>query len=125
MSVSQSKISAQKLLHPPTGRLFPPAKEVRVGVDLKNTGKVAGTEIAQLYIRTTGGTVEEPVRELKGFQRVTLQPGETRHLDFTLGRDELQHYDVNMQRTIEPGQISVWVGGSSLATQTAGFEIVR
>jgi beta-glucosidase len=123
VSVSQPKISAQKLLHPPQDRLFPPAKEVRVGCDLKNTGKLAGTEIAQLYIRTTGGTVEEPVRELKGFQRVTLQPGETRHLDFTLGRDELQHYDATMQRTIEPAHIDVWVGGSSLATQTASFEI--
>jgi beta-glucosidase len=124
LSVSLPKISAQKLLHPPTGRLFPPPKDVHIGVDLKNTGKVAGTEIAQLYIRTTGGTVEEPVRELKGFQRVTLQPGETKHLDFTLGREELQHYDVNMQRTIEPAHIDVWVGGSSLATQTASFEIV-
>jgi beta-glucosidase len=123
VSVSQPKISAQKLLHPPQDRLFPPAKEVRVGCDLKNTGKVAGTEIAQLYVRLTGGTVEEPMRELKGFQRVTLQPGETRHLDFTLGRDELIHYDVNMQRTIEPAHIDVWVGGSSLAAQTASFEI--
>ena len=123
LSVSQPKISAQKLLHPPVGRLFPPPKDVRIGVDVKNTGKAAGTEIAQLYLRTTGGTVEEPVRELKGFERVTLQPGEVRHLEFTLGRDELQHYDVNMQRTIEPAHIDVWIGGSSLATQTASFEI--
>jgi beta-glucosidase len=105
--------------------LFPPAKNVRVGVDLKNTGSVAGVEIAQLYIRATGGTVEEPVRELKGFQRVALQPGETKHLEFVLGRDELSHYDVNMRRTVEPGEISVWVGGSSLATRTAGFEITK
>jgi beta-glucosidase len=125
LHLSQQKISAQKLMHPPSGRLFPPAKDVRVGVDLKNTGRVAGTEIAQLYIRTTGTTVEEPVRELRGFQRVTLAPGEARHLEFTLGRDELQHYDLNMQRTIEPSHIDVWVGGSSLATQTAGFEITK
>jgi beta-glucosidase len=125
LELSQSKISAQKLIHPPTGRLFPPAKEVRVGVDLKNTGSVAGVEVAQLYIRATGGTVEEPVRELKGFQRVSLKPGETKRLVFTLGRDELSHYDVTMQRTVEPGEISVWVGGSSLATQTATFEITK
>jgi beta-glucosidase len=125
LQLSQAKISAQKLIHPPTGRLFPPAKDVRVGVDLKNTGSVAGVEVAQLYIRATGGTVEEPVRELKGFERVALQPGETKHLEFTLGRDELSHYDVNLKRTIEPGQIDVWVGGSSLATQTASFEITK
>jgi beta-glucosidase len=123
LQLSQEKISAQKLMHPPTGRLFPPAREIRVGVDLTNSGPVAGVEIAQLYIRDTGGEVEEPVRELKGFQRVALQPGETRHLVFTLGLKELSHYDLEMQRTVEPGRIGVWVGGSSQATQGAEFEI--
>ena len=123
LQLSQAKISAQKLMHPPTGRLFPPAREIRVGVDLTNSGPVAGVEIAQLYIRDTGGEVEEPVRELKGFQRVALQPGETRHLVFTLGLKELSHYDLEMQRTVEPGRIGVWVGGSPQATQGAEFEI--
>ena len=72
-------------MHPPTGRLFPPAKDVRVSVDLTNTGKVVGTEVAQLYVRTTGIAVEEPVRELKGFQRVTLQPGQTQRLSSRSG----------------------------------------
>ena len=97
---------------------------MQVGFDLRNTGKAAGTEVAQLYLRTTGGTVEEPVRELKGFQRVTLKPGEKKHVEFTLNREELAHYDVMMKRTIEPARIDVWVGGSSLATQTASFNIV-
>jgi beta-glucosidase len=123
LRLSQTQISAQKLMHPPSGRLFPPAKEIRVDVDLKNTGSVPGTEIAQLYIRHTGGDVEEPVRELKGFQRVTLQPGETRSLEFTLGRDELSHYDLDMKRTVEPNKVDVWVGGSSQATEGAEFEI--
>jgi beta-glucosidase len=123
LQLTPQKISAQKLMHPPTGRLFPPAKEIRVGVDLTNTGKVAGTEIAQLYIRDTGGEVEEPVRELKGFQRVTLKPGETRHLVFTLGREELAHYNLDMEKTVEPGTIHVWVGGSSLASEGADFDI--
>jgi beta-glucosidase len=122
-SLSLDKISAQKLMHPPSGRLFPPPKEIRVGVDVTNTGPVAGTEIAQLYIRDTGGEVEEPVRELKGFQRVALKPGETRRLEFTLGRDELAHYDLDMQKTVEPAKIQVWVGGSSQAKQGAQFEI--
>jgi beta-glucosidase len=125
VQLSQKTISAQRLLHPPTGRLFPPAKEVRVSFDLTNTGQVAGTEVAQLYVRTTGVAVEEPVRELKGFRRVTLPPGQTQRVEFTLGREELAHYDVQMQRTVEPAHITVWVGGSSLATQTASFEITK
>jgi beta-glucosidase len=96
---------------------------VQVSVDLKNTGSTPGVEIAQLYIRVTGGTVEEPVRELKGFQRISLKPGETQRLEFTLGRDELAHYDLSMQKTVEPGQVQVWVGGSSEATQEAEFQI--
>ena len=125
LHLSQPSISAQRLLHPPTGRLFPPPREVQVGVDLKNTGTRPGVEIAQLYIRTTGVTMEEPVRELKGFQRITLAPGETKRVDFTLDREELSHYDVTMQRTVEPAHIDIWVGGSSLATQKASFEITK
>ncbi len=125
VQLSQKTISAQRLMHPPTGRLFPPVKEVRVSCDLTNTGPVAGTEVAQLYVRTTGIAVEEPVRELKGFQRVTLQSGQTQRVEFTLGREELAHYDVRMQRTVEPAHITVWVGGSSLASQTARFEVTR
>jgi beta-glucosidase len=125
VQLSQKTISAERLNHPPTGRLFPPVKEVRVSVDLTNTGPVAGTEVAQLYVRTTGIVVEEPVRELKGFQRVTLQPRQTQRIEFTLGREELAHYDVRMKRAVEPAHAEVWVGGSSLATQTASFEITK
>ena len=120
MQLSQKKISAHQWMHPPRGRLFPPPREVQVSVDLKNTGSLPGVEIAQLYIRITGWTVEEPVRELRGFQRISLKPGETRHLTFTLGRDDISHYDLSMQKTIEPGDVQVWVGGSSDATRGSG-----
>ena len=123
LQLSQKKISAHQLMHPPRGHLFPPPRDVQVNVDLKNTGNLPGVEIAQLYIRVTGGTVEEPVRELKGFQRVSLKPGETRHLAFTLSPDELAHYDLSMQKTIEQGLVQVWIGGSSEATQEAEFQI--
>jgi beta-glucosidase len=94
-----------------------------VTADVKNTGLVAGTDVAQLYIRNTGGSVEEPVRELKGFQRVTLKPGETKQIKFTLGFDELSYYNLEMERVIEPTQYQVWVGGSSEATQGAQFDV--
>ncbi len=82
-------------------------------------------EVAQLYIRNTGGSVEEPVRELRGFQRVALKPGESKRLDFTLGFDELSYDNLEMERVIEPTEYQVWVGGSSEATQGAQFEVTE
>jgi beta-glucosidase len=96
-----------------------------VGVDVKNTGSVAGTEVVQLYIRNTAASVEQPVRELKGFARVALAPGETKHVDFPLGFDELNFYNVQIQRTVEPTTYRIWVGGSSLATAETSLKVVE
>lgn len=123
LKLSQEKISSEALTHPPTGRLFAPAKAIEVSADVQNTGTVAGVEVAQLYIRNTGGSVEEPVRELRGFERVALKPGETKHIEFTLGFNELSYINLEMERVIEPTQYQVWVGGSSEATLGAQFEV--
>jgi beta-glucosidase len=96
---------------------------VKVGVDVKNTGSVAGTEVVQLYIRNTTASVEQPVRELKGFTRVALAPGESKHVDFSLGFDELNFYNVDVKRTVEPTTYKIWVGGSSLATEETSLKI--
>jgi beta-glucosidase len=96
-----------------------------VSVDVTNTGHVAGTEVVQLYIRNTEASVEQPVRELKGFARVELAPGETKHLTFPLGFDELSFYNVDVKRTVEPTTYDVWVGGSSLADQKTALKIVE
>jgi beta-glucosidase len=88
---------------------------VTVGVDVTNTGSVSGTEVVQLYLRNTVASVEQPVRELKGFARITLAPGETKHVDFPLGFDELNFYDAEIKRTVEPTTYKIWVGGNSLA----------
>ncbi len=98
---------------------------VKVGVDVKNTGSVAGTEVVQLYIRNTSASVEQPVRELKGFTRVALAPGESKHVDFSLGFDELNFYNVDVKRTVEPTTYKIWVGGSSLATEETSLKIVE
>jgi len=97
----------------------------QVGVDVKNTGRVAGTEVVQLYIRNTEASVEQPVRELKGFARVTLAPGEQKHLEFPLGFDELNFYNVDSQRTVEPTTYTIWVGGSSLATESTSLRVIE
>jgi beta-glucosidase len=96
-----------------------------VGVDVKNTGSVAGTEVVQLYIRNTAASVEQPVRELKGFARVALAPGEQKHVEFPLGFDELNFVNTDMKRTVEPTAYKIWVGGSSLATAETGLQLVE
>jgi beta-glucosidase len=94
-----------------------------VGVDVRNAGSVAGTEVVQLYLRNTSASVEQPVRELKGFERVTLAPGESKHVEFPIGFDELSFYNVESKRVVEPTTYKVWVGGSSLASAETSFEV--
>jgi beta-glucosidase len=98
---------------------------VTVVVDVKNTGSVAGTEVVQLYIRNTAASIEQPVRELKGFSRVALAPGETKHVEFPLGFDELNFYNAEIKRTVEPTTYTIWVGGSSLATAETSLKLVE
>jgi beta-glucosidase len=96
-----------------------------VGVDVKNTGSVAGNEVVQLYIRNTEASVEQPVRELKGFARVTLAPGESKHVDFPIGFDELNFYNAEIKRTVEPTTYTIWVGGSSLASAETSLKVIE
>ena len=100
------------------------APVVKVGVDVRNTGSVSGTEVVQMYIRNTVASVEQPLRELKGFARVTLAPGETKHVEFPLGFDELNFYNVDLKQTVEPTTYDIWLGGSSLATTETSVKIV-
>jgi len=96
---------------------------VTVGVDVRNTGSVAGTEVVQLYLRCPNVSVEQPLRELKGFTRVTLQPGETKHVEFPLGFDELNFYNVDLNQVVEPTTYDIWVGGNSLATAETTLKV--
>ncbi|MDR3737606.1 MAG: beta-glucosidase BglX [Terracidiphilus sp.] len=96
-----------------------------VGVDVTNTGSVAGTEVVQLYVRNTEASVEQPLRELKGFARVDLAPGETKHVDLPLGFAELSFVAADLHRAMEATTYDVWVGGSSLATEGTSFKIVE
>ena len=94
-----------------------------VSVDVSNTGARAGTEVAQLYLRDDAASVTRPVRELRGFRRVTLQPGEMQTLRFRLGSDDFALYDRDMRRVVEPGGFTMWAGGSSAATLEARFTV--
>jgi beta-glucosidase len=95
-----------------------------VTVDVSNTGARAGTEVAQLYLRDDAATVTRPVRELRGFRRVTLQPGETNSVRWVLRSDDLALYDRDMRRVVEPGTFTLWAGGSSAATLERRFTVI-
>ena len=84
-----------------------------------NTGAREGTEVVQLYLRHDAASVTRPVRELKRFARVTLRPGESRAVRFTLAADDMAFYDLDMRRVVEPGTITLFAGGSSAATLEA------
>jgi beta-glucosidase len=110
----------------PVGEVLAGRKPVvTVGVDVRNTGSVTGTEVVQLYLRNTAASVEQPVRELKGFARVSLAPGEQKHIEFPLGFDELNFYNAEIKRTVEPTTYKIWVGGSSLATAETALKVIE
>ena len=90
---------------------------------IKNDGDRPATEIVQCYVRNRGASLEQPVRSLKGFERVTLNPGESKQITFALGFSELSFYTNDGKPIVEPTDYTVWIGGSSLATEHAGFKI--
>lgn len=98
---------------------------ITVTATIRNTGKREATDIAQLYVRNIGTSIEQPVRALKGFQRVALKPGESRQLKFTLGFSQLSFINGASHRVIEPSDYTVWVGDSSLASKQARFKVTR
>jgi len=97
--------------------------KVTVTVDVTNEGKRPGDEVVQLYLRDAVSSVTRPVKELKGFSRVGLKPGETKTVSFTLGRDALGFWKTGRDFVVEPGRFDVTVGGSSTAGLTASFEV--
>ena len=94
-----------------------------VEVDVTNTGKRAGDEVVQLYIRDDVSTVPRPVLELKGFQRVTLQPGEKRTVRFTLTPDALAFWNIDMRRVVEPGTFTISTGSSSASLKSTTLTV--
>ncbi|MHC4290302.1 MAG: glycoside hydrolase family 3 N-terminal domain-containing protein [Planctomycetota bacterium] len=96
---------------------------VKVSAEVTNTGTVAGHEVVQLYIRDLVGSVTRPVKELKGFKRIHLKPGETKTVTFDLPTSELKFYDINMEYNIEPGNFKVWIGPNSTEGLEGHFEL--
>jgi beta-glucosidase len=100
-------------------------QNVTVRVDVTNTGKRAGEEVVQMYLRDDYATVTRPVKELKGFKKIALQPGETKTVEFTVTREDMSFYDLTMKKVVEPGTFTVYVGGNSADGLEAKFEVVK
>jgi beta-glucosidase len=106
------------------------AKEIEAGetvkaeVVVRNTGKVAGKEVVQMYIQDVVGSTTRPVRELKGFQKIYLEPGESKIVSFEITPELISHYNSELNFVAEPGEFVVYIGGDS-QTQNSSTFILR
>ena len=96
---------------------------ITASVQLKNTGACTGTEVVQLYIQDVAASTVRPVRELKGFTRITLTPGETQTVSFRISEAELAFHRADGSYGTEPGAFRVWIGGSSATEIGTGFTL--
>ena len=110
LSYTTFKYGNLRLDHPTMGT----SGETKVSVDVTNSGKMRGDEVVQLYIRDEVSSVTRPIKELRGFRRITLEPGETKTVDFKLGFEQLSFLDRDMHKVVEPGTFKVMVGGNSV-----------
>ncbi len=96
---------------------------IEVSVEVKNAGSRSGEEVVQLYIRDLYASACQPIKLLKGFQKISIEPGETKTVKFQLSPNDLKYYDVNMKWTVEPGKFNVFVGGNSRDLLKADFTL--
>jgi beta-glucosidase len=96
---------------------------IRVSVDVTNSGNYDGDEVVQMYIRDLVGSVSRPVKELKGFERISLKKGETKTVTFTIDEEKLKFYNSQLEFVSEPGEFEVMVGPNSRDVQTVSFTL--
>ncbi|MFL6211482.1 MAG: beta-glucosidase BglX [Pyrinomonadaceae bacterium] len=120
LSYTQFQFSALQL----NAQRIPVNGHLTVSVEVANTGRRAGDEVVQLYIHDVAASVTRPVRELKGFERITLQPGERRRVSFTLGPEQLGFYNRALRYVVEPGKFQIFVSTSSVDGLEGSFEVV-
>jgi len=121
LSYTQFKITNLQLSAP----RIPANGKLTVSVDVENVGKRAGDEVVQLYIRDVVASVARPVKELKGFERVRLEPGMKRRVDFALNPEQLGFYNRKLRFVVEPGEIKVMVGPNSQDLIESTFQVVE
>lgn len=122
---SYSKVTASRSTIPLREAREDAASLVTATVTVKNTGSRAATAVVQCYVGDRGASLEQPMRSLKGFRRVTLAPGEAKRVSFPLGFDELSYFDNSGRQVIAPSDYTVWIGGDSRAQQSAEFRVLH
>ena len=100
-----------------------PDEETTITVDVTNTGKVWGDEVAQLYLRDEVGSVTRPIKELKDFVRVSIEPNQTKTVTFAITPAKLQFDNRKMKRVVEPGIFQIMVGGNSVDLTKTTLEV--
>ena len=121
LSYTQFKLSNLRL----GAQRIRPDGSLKVSVELENTGQRTGDEVVQLYIRDLAASVTRPVKELKGFQRISLRPGEKRQVEFTVAPEQLSFYNRENHLVVEPGDFQVFVGTSSEGGLEATFTVTE
>ena len=101
-----------------------PNGKITASVNITNTGKRSGKETVQLYIRDLVGSVARPVKELKGFQQITLAPGESKKVSFSISVDDLKFYNSDLKYVYEPGEFKVFIGTNSADVKEANFKLL-
>jgi beta-glucosidase len=99
--------------------------KIFASVGVQNIGDRIGDEVVQLYVHDVVASLTRPVKELKRFQRIKLQPNEKRRVDFELNADELGFYNQNMEYVVEPGLFKIWIGPNSVEGLEGSFEITN
>lgn len=100
-------------------------QSVTIKADVRNSGKRSGEEVVQLYIRDDISSVTRPVKELKGFKKISLQPGETKTVEFTITPEDLSFYNLSMKKIVEPGTFTVYIGGNSVDCKSTVVEVTE
>lgn len=100
---------------------FSGSEQIEVSVEVENTGERSGEEVVQLYIQDKNATVTRPVKELKDFEKISLDAGESQQVTFSINREMLEFYDINMEKTAETGDFNAFVGSSSEDVQKVEF----
>jgi beta-glucosidase len=98
---------------------------INLSIDVSNTGTIDGEEVVQLYIHDIVGSITRPVKELKGFKKVSLKSGETKTINFNIDNKLLQFYTINEKWEVEPGDFEVFVGGDSSTTFKTAFTVTN
>jgi beta-glucosidase len=103
---------------------FKPGQTLTASVTVTNTGKVAGKEVVQLYTRDLVGSSTRPVKELKGFQKISLKAGESKEVTFTIKEDDLKFYNSSLKNVAEPGAFKLFIGSNSRDVKEVNFSLL-